>query len=262
MTVPDLPPGTYVVHAVLAPTVGRASFWDGFTVHASATPSSDPSPQTPVDVPVTDTPTSEPETSAEFLSFSGKKSALSKATRSKLANLAKTYSGQEVDAAIIAYTNAKSTKAADRRAKKRASKIQRYLAKIGFDGDVSASVVSAGSKIQRRGAIVYFAPKTALRDADPDAVTSLIVRTKKGKSPTVNGQVRGSQYVPPGLVSSLTVDRDLGLRMYRVTFVEPVSAATAQQVSSALARDPGIAFSEIDALVSTMTTASSSSIKG
>ena len=262
VTVPDLPPGTYVVHAVLAPTVGRASFWDGFTVHASATPSSDPSPQTPVDVPVPDTPTSEPEASAEFLSFSGKKSALSKATRSKLANLVKTYSGQEVDAALIAYTNAKSTKAADRRAKKRASKIQRYLAKIGFDGDVSASVVSAGSKIQRRGAIVYFAPKAALRDVDPDAVTSLIVRTKKGKSPTVDGQVRGSQYLPPGLGSSLTVDRDLGLRMYRVTFVEPVSAATAQRVSSALARDPGIAFSEIDALVSTMTTASSSSIKG
>ncbi len=262
VTVPDLPPGTYVVHAVLAPTVGRASFWDGFTVHASAAPSSDPSPQTPVDVPATDTPTSEPETSAEFLNFSGKKSALSKATRSKLAKLAKTYSGQEVGAAIIAYTNAKSTKAADRRAKKRASNIQRYLAKIGFGGDVSASMVSAGSKIQRRGAIVYFAPKTAMRVADPDTVTSLIVRTKRGKSPTVNGQVRGSQYLPPGLGSSLTVDRDLGLRMYRVTFDEPVSAATAQRVSSALARDPAIAFSELDALVSTMTTASSSSIKG
>ena len=215
-----------------------------------------------MDVPATDTPTSEPETSAEFLNFSGKKSALSKATRSKLAKLAKTYSGQEVGAAIIAYTNAKSTKAADRRAKKRASNIQRYLAKIGFGGDVSASMVSAGSKIQRRGAIVYFAPKTAMRVADPDTVTSLIVRTKRGKSPTVNGQVRGSQYLPPGLGSSLTVDRDLGLRMYRVTFDEPVSAATAQRVSSALARDPAIAFSELDALVSTMTTASSSSIKG
>ncbi len=32
VVVPDIPPGVYVVHAILAPTVGRASYWDGFSV--------------------------------------------------------------------------------------------------------------------------------------------------------------------------------------------------------------------------------------
>lgn len=32
VTVPDIPSGNYVIHAVLAPEVGRASYWDGFYV--------------------------------------------------------------------------------------------------------------------------------------------------------------------------------------------------------------------------------------
>jgi len=41
--VPNIAPGVYVIHAVLAPEVGRASYWDGYTVTSGA-------PFTPGDV--------------------------------------------------------------------------------------------------------------------------------------------------------------------------------------------------------------------
>ena len=67
MWVPSVVPGNYVIHAQLAPTVGRASWWAGFTVTETAPIVVPPTAENPVTIQqqegnetVTNTPRSNP----------------------------------------------------------------------------------------------------------------------------------------------------------------------------------------------------------
>lgn len=250
VVVPDVPPGVYVVHAVLAPSVGRASFWDGFSVLAGSgaalPPSSAGAPVVgkPADVVAGTLP------AAEFVAFSGNKTKMTRATRSKLAEIARDFTGTDDEAIIVTYTNKKETKKSVRRATKRAANMRRYLTRAGFEGSVSVRTEPGGTKIQRRGAMVYVEPDGAAAKEDLDGVSSVIVRLKAGRSPVVDGEVRGAGNVASGIGDSLSVGRSLGLRMYEIRFAEPVTESVAEQVAEALMDDPGIAFAEPDSIVS------------
>ncbi|HEV8024216.1 MAG TPA: hypothetical protein VGP37_04945, partial [Candidatus Nanopelagicales bacterium] len=250
VVVPDVPPGVYVVHAVLAPSVGRASFWDGFSVLAgtgAAMPSSStgsPVVGKPADVVAGTQP------AAEFVAFTGNKTKMTRATRSKLAEIARDFTGTDDEAIIVTYTNKKETKKSVRRATKRAANMRRYLTRAGFEGSVSVRTEPGATTVQRRGAMVYVEPNGAAAKEDLDGVSSVIVRLKAGRSPVVDGEVRGAGNVASGIGDSLSVGRSLGLRMYEIRFAEPVTESVAEQVAEALMDDPGIAFAEPDSIVS------------
>jgi subtilisin family serine protease len=257
VVVPDVPPGVYVIHVVLAPTVGRASFWDGFSV----LPRSGSAP-TPVagGAPVVG---KEPQSiagtvpAAEFVAFKGNQTKMTRATRSKLAELARDFVKSDDEAVIVTYTNAKRTKKSLRRAEKRANNMRRYLIRSGFRGDVTIRTEPGDTKAQRRGAMIYAQPAGSAPKESTEGVTSVIVRMKKGRAPTVDGQVRGAENVPEGLADSLSIGRSLGLRMYRIDFAQPVSEQVAEQVAADLMEDPGVAFAEPDSLVSTQVSSAS-----
>ena len=190
VTVPDIPPGTYVVHAVLAPTVGRASFWEGFSVRPSTSNASEVAPTTPVDLSMPATPKIEPEQSATLLAFKGKKTKLNKAARRALSSLAAQFNDAEDSVVILAYSNPKGTKASDRRAKKRASKIRKYLTRAGFIGDATIRVDRADSLGQSREVIVYVANTVTTREVDSSEIAQLVTRPPKGRKSATPGRLR------------------------------------------------------------------------
>ncbi len=245
VTVPDVPPGVYVIHAVLAPDVGRASYWDGFTVQSRAT--SVPGSA----VPVGNAPKATEDGRANFLTFKGTTTRLTQATKSKLERLAGQFAGTAVQGTIVAYTNAKGTAASTRRAQSRAENIRDFLEGTGLKASMQIVTEPGSTTLQSRGALVYLKPADSSAAAtDGDTVRSLIVRLKKGRSITIGGKVRGVDNVTGGLGESLTVGPYLGLRMYRIDFAQPVSIAVAERVARQLSRDPGIEFAEPDSLVS------------
>ena len=91
-------------------------------------------------------------------------------------------------------------------------------------------------------------PIATAQDEQP-GVSSIIIRLKKGRSPTVDGAVRGTDELPASLRDQVTLGPNLGLRMYRIDLAEPVNEGTAQRIAELLARDPGIAFAEPDSFV-------------
>lgn len=189
---------------------------------------------------------------ADFVTFKGTSTNVSKATRNKLTRLAQKFAGTEAQATIVAYTNAKGTAASKRRAETRGQKMSELLQSEGFTGSIQIVTEPGSTKAQSRGVLVYVQPSgSSAASTNEDAVRSLIVRLKKGRSITVDGQVRGADNVTGPIGDSLAVGPYLGLRMYRVDFAEPVSVAVAERVSKELARDPGIDFAEPDSIVST-----------
>jgi hypothetical protein len=82
-----------------------------------------------------------------------------------------------------------------------------------------------------------------------DRIRSLIVRYRAGVTPTVDGVVRGADRVTGGLGAGMTLGPNLGLRMYRVDFAQPVSRVGADRAAGQMMRDPGIEFAEPDSLV-------------
>ena len=190
VTVPDIPPGTYVVHAQLAPEVGRASYWGGFSVRPSTSNAAEAVPTTPVDLSMPATPKIEPEQSATLLSFKGKKTKLNKGTRRALSSLAAQFNDAEDSVVILAYSNPKGTKASDRRAKKRASKIRKYLTRAGFIGDATVRVDRADSLGQSREVIVYVADMVTTREVDSSEIALLVTRPPKGRKSATPGRLR------------------------------------------------------------------------
>jgi hypothetical protein len=85
---------------------------------------------------------------------------------------------------------------------------------------------------------------------ETEGVSSIIVRLKAGRNPLVEGRVRGVQYLPASLRSTVSLGPNLGLRMYRLDLASPVSRDDAQQIAALLAKDQGIAFAEPDSFVS------------
>lgn len=189
---------------------------------------------------------------ADFVLFKGTSTNLTKSTRNKLTRMAEQFSGTDAQATIVAYTDSKGTTASERRAETRGEKMQEHLQSEGFTGPIQIVTAPGSTKTQSRGALVYVQPSGAsAASANEDEVRSLIVRLRKGRSITVDGNVRGADNVTGPIGDSLTVGPYLGLRMYRVDFAEPVSVAVAERVAKELARDRGIEFAEPDSIVST-----------
>ena len=254
VTVPDIPEGVYVVHTILAPEVGRASYWPGFLVRAAgatpppsaATPGAPSGPGAP---PPATSPTA--TGAADFVTFSGRSTSLTKSMRTKVAGLATQFPQETAQATIVTFANASGSAASVRRAQARAENIEAYLKRSGFPGTTIINVQEGGTKLQQRGSLIYIDPAPSVQPtAQTEGVSSLIVRVKNGRSITVNGEVRGSNRVTGPLGDALTVGPYLGLRMYRIDFDEPVSVAEAERVAGQLMRDRGIEFAEPDSLVS------------
>jgi serine protease len=249
VVVPDIPPGVYIVHAVLAPEVGRTSYWPGFSVTARSAASVHASP-TPS--PATETPdaTADAPDTAELLTFPARSTALTPAMRSKLERLAQSYDGVEVRGTIRAFTDQRGASGSRRLATLRAQGIRQHLIKSGLRGSLDISIQRGGNAAQSRSMLIRLAPAATTVSTNPDQVTSLIVRLKPGRSITVNGQVRGANRLTGSLRTSLSAGPALGFRMHRVDFAQPVSASVARRVATQLAKDPGIEFVEPDTTVS------------
>jgi len=249
--VPDVPPGTYVVHAVLAPDVGRASFWGGFNVTPrSATP--DPNPGT-TPGPGQPGESVAPQESVDLMTFNAAATSLTSAMRTKLNRLAGKYSGVQVRGTIVAFTNARGTGPSTRRANARAQNIRRHLERSGLSGQINVAIQPGSSALQSRSTLVFLAPAATSASSTRGEVSSLIVRVKRGLSIAVNGEVRGAQRVTGPVRASLQVGPNLGLRMYRIDFTQPVSERVAKRVATQLMRDPGIEFAEPDSIVTPLT---------
>ena len=152
-------------------------------------------------------------------------------------------------ATIVTFTDARGSTSSTRLARSRAEKIEEHLANSGFEGTTVITIHEGGTRLQQRGSLVYVDPTPRVQ-ADGKEVSSLIVRVKKGRSITVNGEVRGSNRVTGPVNNALSVGPYLGLRMYRIDFDAPVSVAEAERVARQLARDRGIEFAEPDSVVS------------
>lgn len=256
VTVPDIPAGVYVVHAVLAPEVGRASFWDGFAVtpRSASAPAGSPasSPAQP-GKPATGEQVGESGEVADYLTFRGTSTALTPAMRTKLNRLARGLGDQPVQGTIVAFTNARGTAVSTRRATTRASAIRAYLQRAGVNGTLNVTTQPGSTAVQARSTLLYVTPAgtTANTSSTSDEVSSLIVRLRPGRTIEVNGAVRGANRVTGPIRNSLSVGPYLGLRMYRIDFAQPVSERVAKRVATQLARDPGIEFAEPDSIVTT-----------
>jgi len=240
-----------VVHAVLAPSVGRASFWSGYRV---IQPAATPTPSTPIgSVPDSGTspgsPTEEKSSAADYMTFSGTSTKLTRATRTKLAQLVDDFPSADTTATIVSFTDKKETKSSVKRAQTRAKKMHKYLQRAGWLGDVQTVITPASTSTQTRGALVYATTDDAAKSTDSSLVSSLIVRVKKGRSITTDDGVRGSDNIAGEIGQGLQVGTYLGLRMYRIDFAEPVSPAVAERVARQLMKDKGIAFAEPDSVV-------------
>ncbi len=190
VTVPDIPPGTYVVHAQLASEVGRATYWGGFSVRPSTSNASEVAPSTPANLSMPASPNIEPEQSATLLTFKGKKTKLNKGTRRALSSLVEQLADAEDSVVILAYSNRKGTKASDRRAKKRASKIRKYLTRAGFVGDATVRVDRAQSLGQSREVIIYVTDAATTREVDSSEIALLVTRPPKGRKSATPGRLR------------------------------------------------------------------------
>lgn len=261
VVVPGSPnPGTVDIILTIDNIIGSRSLNGAFTYDASLPATVDrPALETPS--PVESIPDARAATaSADFVTFKASSSALTKTTRTKLVGLAKEFAGTDSRAVIIGYADADKSKKSVRLAEKRAITLLDYLIQAGFEGAIDTVVESGDSKLQRRGAIVYIQPEQTANDSRAQTsqdlgssprVTSLIVRLKKGRSIEVAGDIRGTDKLPEPLRDSLTFGAKLGLRMYRIDFVEPIGENQAQTIANRLAKDRGIAFAELDSLVST-----------
>ena len=104
--------------------------------------------------------------------------------------MAEQFNDAEDSVVILAYSNPKGTKASDRRAKKRASKIRKYLTRAGFIGDATVRVDRADSLGQSREVIVYVADMVTTREVDSSEIALLVTRPPKGRKSATPGRLR------------------------------------------------------------------------
>jgi hypothetical protein len=249
--VPDIPTGVYVIHAVLAPTVGRASYWDGFYVSAPVA-SSTPAGSTPASgSPSPTTETGAITTQGDFVTFKGKSTALSPATRIKLNRIVQTAGDSAAVTTVTTFSDLRGSRASKKVAQKRAKKIASFLRGQGLIGTIGTNVEQGTVSPQTKGALVRMTTDLDQSLASSsDSVRSLVVRYAKGVSPLVNGKVVGSNKVTGIIGSGMSLGPNLGLRMYRVDFAQSVSAAAAQKAANQMSKDKKIEFAEPDSFVS------------
>ncbi len=249
VTVPNIPSGVYVIHAVLAPEVGRASYWAGYHVLAptigSAPPAATPAPGT------TPPGASTSASAAEIVAFKPNSAALLPATKSRLTRMVKGMTGDDVTGTVVAFSDLRGTATSKKVARQRAKAVTSFLESLGVTGDLTTTIDKGATSALRKGVIVRLSTEPAAGASTPgEKITSLIVRYAKGVSPTVDGKVRGSALVTGGLGTGMTLGPNLGLRMYRVDFAQPVTLAQADKAAAQMTKDKGVQFAEPDRLVS------------
>lgn len=247
VTVPDIPPGVYVIHAVLAPAVGRASYWTGY--HVLAAGSAPPSTATLPGTSPSPTPTST-SSAADLLGFRANSAALSAATKAKLNRMTTKVGDDGVTGTIVTFRDLRGTAESTRIARARARNIVSYLNSLGVNGQWTTVIEKGTTATLRRSAMVSMSadPGASVLESG-DRVVSLIVRYAKGVRPTVDGRVRGANLVTGGLGAGMTLGPNLGLRMYRVDFANPVTLAQAEKAATQMSKDKGIEFAEPDRIV-------------
>ncbi|MCF8537589.1 MAG: S8 family serine peptidase, partial [Candidatus Nanopelagicales bacterium] len=255
VTVPNIPSGVYVIHAVLAPEVGRASYWAGYHVLAptigSAPPAATPAPGT------TPPGASTSASAAEIVAFKPNSAALLPATKSRLTRMVKGMTGDDVTGTVVAFSDLRGTAKSKKVARQRAKAVTSFLESLGVTGDLTTTIDKGATSALRKGVIVRLSTEPAAGASTPgEKITSLIVRYAKGVSPTVDGKVRGSALVTGGLGTGMTLGPNLGLRMYRVDFAQPVTLAQADKAAAQMTKDKGVQFAEPDRLVSATVTKS------
>ncbi len=253
VTVPDIPTGVYVIHAVLAPTVGRASYWDGFFVSppvASSTPVG-PSPSSGSPSPTTGT--GGITTRGDFVTFKGKSTVLTPATRTKMNRIVQAAGDASALTTVTTFSDLRGSQSSKKVAQIRAKKIAAYLRGQGLIGKIDINVDQGTVSRQSKGALVRMTTDLGQSLANnSDSVRSLVVRYSKGVSPLVDGKVVGSNRVTGSIGSGMSLGPNLGLRMYRIDFAQPVSAAAAQKAAVQMSQDKKIEFAEPDSLANSV----------
>ncbi len=256
VTVPSVPPGVYVIHAQLAPAVGRASWWVGFHVLAQtgATPVSPPNPgASPGTTPGSPAGAS---SAGDLVGFPANSAVLTASTKKKLIRMATKVGAGEVTGTVLVFSDKRGTAESEKVARTRAKNVVVFLQSQGVTGEIRTVVEKGDTATLRRSAVVRLSTDPGASTVTTgERVNSLIVRYAKGVSPTVDGTVRGSSYVTGSLGSGMTLGPNLGLRMYRVDFARPVTLAEAKLAASQMAKDKGVQFAEPDRIVRANVTA-------
>lgn len=250
VTIPAaLAPGSADVAINLSAARGRAFAPGGYVYRAESTSPVAAPPPSPVGSPASTTPTS--GEGGALVTFRANSSELSPSTKAKLRTLAQSTGATATAGTVTAFSDARGTPQSMAVAKSRAAAVGAFLGSTGMTMDLNMRVVPGTTSDLRKGVIVRLTSDSDATMAGPrDRISSLIVRFTKGTSPTVNGSVRGANLVTGGLAAGMTLGPNLGLRMYRVDFAEPVTRAQAEKAAAQMARDKGIEFAEPDSMVS------------
>ncbi len=239
-------PGSADVAVNLTSERGRAFAPGGYVYQADAPAAPAPSP------PPSGAPASGQSTeSGDMVTFEAGSSSLSASARTRLSRLAERVGDDAASGNVTVYSDARGSKASITVARDRARSITSFLRSKGVTAKISTTVDAGSTPLLRRSAVVMLSSDPEAGMVAPnERVRSLIVRYDKGVSPTVNGRVRGASLVAGGLGAGMTLGPNLGLRMYRVDFAQPVTLTQAEAAATSMMRDPGIEFAEPDRLVS------------
>jgi len=255
VVVPDIPPGVYVIHAVLSPTVGRASYWDGFSVisGSSGSTASSSAPSDTSTGPSPDVP--QVASRGDFVTFKGKSTSLTPSTQIRLNRIVQSAGAAVAMTTVTTFSDLRGSSSSRKIASARAKKIASYLQGQGLKGVISTSVERGSVAVQTKGALVRMTTSMNSNVAsETNSVRSLIVRYAKSVTPSVNGKVVGSSKITGGLSAGMTLGPNLGLRMYRVDFSQPVTVEQAQRAAIEMSKDKKIEFAEVDSFVTAQIT--------
>lgn len=255
VTVPDIPPGVYVIHAQFDPSVGRASYWPGFHVLPKGSAVAPPAtggtnPGTPGSTP------SATASAADLVGFKANSSTLTTSTKTRLRRMVAKVDDAEATGTVLVFSDRRGTATSRKVAQARARNIVAYLRSQGVEGEIRTMIEKGSTSTLRKSALVRLtsSPGASVMSSD-ERVLSLIVRYAKGASPTVDGRVRGSDHVTGGLGGGMTLGPTLGLRTYRVDFASPVTLAQAQKAADQMLKDTGVQVAEPDRIVRATITA-------
>ena len=239
--VPALPAGVHTLQINVVRQGGAVnSLALGFTLAGSA--AATPSP------PIADSPTE----MANLIVFKAGSATLTKTAKIRLKRTANTLKRNEARGTVTSFVNKRGTAPSKKLAAARTAAVKKYLKSQGLDATVSTSYPSAPTKLMLRSSVVLLSSAiNSYTNSAPESVSSLIVRYRSGVSPTINGKVRGINFVTADVAQELTLGTSLGLRMYTVDFAEPVSMAIAQRTARQISRSKGVEFAELNLPVST-----------
>ena len=239
--VPALPAGEHTLQINVVRQGGAVnSLALGFTLAGSdaATPGA----------PIPDSPTE----MANLIVFKAGSATLTKTAKIRLKRMANSLEGNEARGTVTSFVNKRGTAPSTKLAAARTAAVKKYLKSQGLDATVSTNYPSAPTKRMLRSSVVLLSSAiNSYTNSAPESVSSLIVRYRSGVSPSINGKVRGINFVTADVAKGLTLGTSLGLRMYTVDFAEPVSMAIAQRTARQISRSKGVEFAELNLPVST-----------